>query len=136
MFTRSSSMKDPADPAYADDENVQLYIEDVGTYGAGVDPAIGNVATGYNAAVLVVDALTRAAEAEGGLTRANLMNVFWSLDIVPPLALGGVAKVDGTTDAYVVEYGVMAEYDPAATGYKVAEGVEIDVEGEGGVFGG
>jgi hypothetical protein len=28
----------------------------------------------------------------------------------------------------------MAEYDPAATGYKTSEGVEIDVEGQGGVF--
>ena len=38
------------------------------------------------------------------------------------------------TDAYIAEYGVMAEYDPAATGYKVADGVEIDVEGEGGLY--
>ncbi len=45
-------------------------------------------------------------------------------------------KVDGVTDAYVAEYGVMAEFDPAATGYKTAEGVEVDVEGTGGVFGG
>ena len=30
----------------------------------------------------------------------------------------------------------MSEFDPARPGYKVSEGVEIDVEGEGGVFGG
>ena len=30
----------------------------------------------------------------------------------------------------------MAEFDPAATSYKTAEGVEVDVEGEGGIFGG
>ena len=129
-------LKDPADPAYAEDENVQQYIADVQQYGAGVDPNIGNVATGYNAAFVITDALTRAAEAEGGLTRANLMNAFWSLDLEAPLALGGTAKVDGTTDAYVAEYGVMAEYDPAAKSYKVADGVEVDVEGQGGVFGG
>ena len=129
-------LKDPADPAYAEDENVQQYIADVQQYGAGVDPNIGNVATGYNAAFVITDALTRAAEAEGGLTRANLMNAFWSLDLEAPLALGGTAKVDGTTDAYVAEYGVMAEYDPAAKSYKVADGVEVDVEGQGGVFSG
>ena len=28
----------------------------------------------------------------------------------------------------------MAEYDPAGQTYKVEEGVEIDVEGEGGIF--
>jgi hypothetical protein len=44
--------------------------------------------------------------------------------------------VDGITDAYTVEYGVMAEYDPAETSYKESEGVEIDVEGEGGLFSG
>ena len=42
--------------------------------------------------------------------------------------------MDGVSDAYISEYGVMAEYDPAATGYKTSEGVEIDVEGQGGVF--
>jgi ABC-type branched-subunit amino acid transport system substrate-binding protein len=129
-------LKDPADPAYADDPDVQQYLADVAEFGAGVDPAIGNVATGYNAAFLITDALTRAAEMEGGLTRANLMNAFWSLNTDQPLTVGGVAKVDGITDAYVAEYGIMAEYDPAATGYKVADGVEIDVEGQGGVFGG
>ena len=30
----------------------------------------------------------------------------------------------------------MAEYDPAGQTYLVDDGVEIDVEGEGGLFGG
>ncbi len=129
-------LKDPADPAFADDPAMQQYLADVGEFGAGVDPNIGNVATGYNAAFLITDALTRAAAMEGGLTRANLMNAFWSFDVEAPLALGGVAHVDGVSDAYISEYGVMAEFDPAATGYKTAEGVEVDAEGTGGVFGG
>lgn len=129
-------LKDPADPAFADDPAIVQYLEDVATYGDGVDPTIGSVGTGYNAAFLIQDALQRAAEAEGGLTRANLMNAFWSFDFVPPLALGGVASVDGVNDAYISEFGVMAEFIPAENGYAVAEGVEIDAEGEGGVFGG
>jgi branched-chain amino acid transport system substrate-binding protein len=127
-------IKDPADPNYAEDAEVQEYVADVQEYGAGADPNVGNIASGYNAAALVVDALTRAAEMEGGLTRANLMNAFWSFDTEAPLSLGGVAKVDGVTDAYISEYGVMAEFDPAAQSYKVAEGVEIDAEGQGGIF--
>ena len=67
-------LKDPADPAFADDPAMQQYLADVAEFGAGVDPNIGNVATGYNAAFLITDALTRAAAMEGGLTRANLMN--------------------------------------------------------------
>jgi ABC-type branched-subunit amino acid transport system substrate-binding protein len=127
-------LKDPADPAYAEDPEVQQYLADVEQFAPDVDPTIGNVATGYNAGAVITDALTRAAAMEGGLTRANLMNAFWSLDLEPPLVLGGRAKVDGVSDAYISEYGVMAEYDPAATGYKTSEGVEIDVEGQGGVF--
>ena len=75
---------------------------------------------------------------EGGLTRANLMNAFWSFDLEAPLALGGVAKVDGMKDAYISEYGVMAEFDPAARATRHgSEGVEVDVEGERrGIFGG
>jgi ABC-type branched-subunit amino acid transport system substrate-binding protein len=129
-------IKDPADPAFAEDEDMQQYLADVAEFGAGVDPNIGNVATGYNAGFLITDALTRAAAMEGGLTRANLMNAFWSYDTVGPLLLGGTVKTDGMTDAYVAEYGVMAEYDPANKTYKTSEGVEVDVEGTGGVFGG
>ena len=30
----------------------------------------------------------------------------------------------------------MSEFDPSIPGYKVAEGIEIDVEGQGGLFAG
>jgi branched-chain amino acid transport system substrate-binding protein len=128
--------KDPSDPAYADDAAVKQYLADVGTYGPGIDATIGNVFTGYNAAFFVVDALTRAAEMDGGLTRANLMNGFWSFDIEGPIAIGGIGHVDGVTDAYIAEFGVMAEYDPAGQTYKVGDGVKIDAEGQGGVVSG
>ena len=128
--------KDPSDPAYADDPGVKQYIADVGTYGPGIDPKVGNVFTGYNAGFYVVDALTRAAKMDGGLTRANLMNAFWSFNFKGPIAIGGIGHVDGIKDAYIAEYGVMAEYDPAGQTYKVADGVKIDVEGQGGVYGG
>jgi ABC-type branched-subunit amino acid transport system substrate-binding protein len=126
--------KDPSDPAYADDEGVKQYLADVGTYGPGIDAKVGNVFTGYNAAFYVVDALTRAAAMDGGLTRANLMNAFWSFDLEGPIAIGGIGRVDGVTDAYIAEFGVMAEFDPVGATYKVADGVEIDVEGQGGVY--
>jgi ABC-type branched-subunit amino acid transport system substrate-binding protein len=128
--------KDPSDPAYVDDEGVKQYLADVGTYGPGIDASVGNVFTGYNAAFYVVDALTRAVEMDGGLTRANLMNAFWSFDLKGPIAIGGIGHVDGLTDAYISEFGVMSEYDPAGQTYKVSDGVEIDVEGEGGLYSG
>ena len=128
--------KDPSDPAYADDPDVKQYIADVGTYGPGIDATVGNVFTGYNAGFYVVDALTRAAAMDGGLTRANLMNAFWSFDLKGPIAIGGIGHVDGITDAYIAEYGVMSEYDPAGQTYKVGDGVKIDVEGKGGLYAG
>ena len=91
---------------------------------------------GTTPAFIVVDALTRAAAMEGGLTRANLMNAFWSFDLERPLAIGGVAKVDGVDRRLHLRVRRDGRVRPAATGYKVADGVEIDVEGEGGVFGG
>ena len=126
--------KDPSDPAYADDPDVKQYIADVGTYGPGVDAKVGNVFTGYNAGFYTVDALTRASKMDGGLTRANLMNAFWSFNLKGPIAIGGIGHVDGIKDAYIAEYGVMAEYDPTGQTYKVSDGVKIDVEGKGGVF--
>jgi hypothetical protein len=64
------------------------------------------------------------------------MNGFWSIDLDQPLWLVGRAHVDGTTDAYIAESGVMAEFDPAGPSYKTSEGVEIDLEGQGGLFSG
>ena len=64
------------------------------------------------------------------------MNAFWSFNLKGPIAIGGIGHVDGIKDAYIAEYGVMAEYDPAGQTYKVGDGVKIDVEGQGGIYGG
>ena len=81
-----------------------------------VDPNVGNVGTGWTVGFPIEDAVNRAMEMEGGLTQANLMNAFWSYNLEGPLALGGSPSVDGITDAYIIEFGVMAEYDPARAG--------------------
>ena len=102
---------------------MQQYLEDVEQYGPDADPnARQRRSPGTTPAFVTVDALNRAAAMEGGLTRANLMNAFWSIDIEPPLALGGVAQVDGVTDAYTAEFGVMSEFDPAGPSYKDGRG--------------
>jgi len=125
--------KDPSDPAYADDEGMKQYMDDVAQFGGGADPKLGNTATGYTIGLLIVDNLKRAAAMEGGLTRANMMNAVWSTDLELPLAIGGKAKVDGTTDAYVAEYGKIEVFDPATGGYKDT-GFTVDLEGKTGVF--
>jgi branched-chain amino acid transport system substrate-binding protein len=125
--------KDPSDPAWTDDPGMKQYMADVAQYGGGADPKLGNTATGYTIGLLIADNLKRAAAMEGGLTRANMMNAIWSTDIELPLAIGGKAKVDGTTDAYVAEYGKIQVFDPASGGYKDT-GFTVDLEGKTGVF--
>ena len=66
---------------------------------------------------------------EGGLTRANMMNAVWSTDLSLPLAAAGKYKVDGTKDAYAVEDGYIAVFDPASGGYKDT-GFKVNLEGQ------
>ena len=127
------TQKDPSDPAYADDAEMKQFQADVAEFGEGADPQNANVLTGYDTGFLIVENLKRAAAAEGGLTRANLMNAIWSTDTALPLVLGGKVKVDGTTDAYGIEYGKVQVFDPAVGGYKDT-GFTVDLEGKTGIF--
>ena len=127
------TQKDPSDPANADDPGMKQYLADVAQYGGGADPKLGNTATGYTIGLLLEDNLKRAAAMEGGLTRANMMNAIWSTNTSLPLSLGGKVQVNGTTDAYGVEYGKVQVFDPASGGYKDT-GFTVDLEGKTGVF--
>ena len=77
--------KDPSDPRFADDEAVVQYKEDVAEFGAGADANNGRSARATTSARCSSTCSTRAAELEGGLTRANIMNAAWSVDFQIPL---------------------------------------------------
>jgi branched-chain amino acid transport system substrate-binding protein len=127
--------KDPSDPQYANDPAVVQYKADIAKYASGADPNNGQILTGYDVGLLVVDTLTRAAKMDGGLTHANVMNAAWSTDFAFPLVLGGSFKVDGTTDAYGGEFAEMLQYD-ATKKAQVPTGETFDIEGKSGVFAG
>ena len=127
--------KDPSDPQYADDPAVVEYKADIAKYGEGADPNNGQILTGYDVGLQVVDTLTRAAALEGGLTHENVMNAAWSTNFTLPLLLGGTFHVDGIKDAYGIEYAEMGQYD-ASKGSQVRTGDTFDIEGKSGVFGG
>lgn len=131
------SFKDPADPAFADDAEVQEYIANVAEYGeSGIDPLNGFVSAGWRNAAALVHLLGVAAESEDGLTRVSLANAHWNIDFVPPLAQDGVVmRMAGTADAYPVESGTMFRFD-AANQTMVSTGLVLSVEGETGVYGG
>lgn len=127
--------KDPSDPQYADDPAVVEYKADIAKYAPGADPNNGQILTGYDVGLQVVDTLTKAAAMDGGLTHENVMNAAWATNFTLPLLLGGTFHVDGVADAYGIEYAEMGQYD-AAKGSQVRTGDVFDIEGQSGVFGG
>ena len=88
-------LKDPADPAFADDPAIQQYLADVGRVRPRCRSQRRQRGHRLQRGVPHHRRADPRAAMEGGLTRANLMNAFWSFDVEAPLALGGVAKVDG-----------------------------------------
>jgi branched-chain amino acid transport system substrate-binding protein len=131
-----SYVKDASDPAFADDEAVQLarqVLED-----AGLDAEQGSAITGIQFAMQTEPFLRAAAEMDGGLTRTNLLRAIWNADHVEPMALDGMQAVtDGVNDAYLVEGARFAQYNfDEASGEGSYEYVTdlISVEGETGAY--
>jgi branched-chain amino acid transport system substrate-binding protein len=131
-----SYVKDASDPAFADDEAVQLarqVLED-----AGLDPEQGSAITGVQFAMQTEPFLRAAADMEGGLTRTNLLRAIWNADHADPLPLDGMqALTDGVNDAYLVEGARFAVYNfDESTGEGSYEYVTdlISVEGETGTY--
>lgn len=133
-----SYVKETGDPAFADDEAVQLarqILQD-----AGLDPDRGSAITGLQFAMQTEPFLRAAAEMEGGLTRTNLLRAIWNADHVNPMQLDGMQAItDGTNDAYLVEGARFARYQfDEASGEGRYEYVTdlISVEGETGTYDG
>jgi branched-chain amino acid transport system substrate-binding protein len=130
------TFKDVNDPAYADDEFVQLFHETVA--GQGLDDTQSTYATGWIFGWFATEVLKLASTYEGGLDRGNIMLAARSITETMPLLLDGItSKMDGMNDAYLIEGGQMAEYqvtDPAALGTFVKVGELIDREGELGTY--
>ena len=128
-----AAQKDPSDPQYANDPAIVTYKADIAKHGGGANANDGSILTGYNIAALLVDSLEKAAALPGGLTRVNLMNAAWNADFTLPLAISGKAKMDGKTDAYIVETVEFTAYD-AAKGSQVPTGDKFDSEAKTGTF--
>jgi len=128
-----AAQKDPSDPQYATDPAVTTYKADVEKHGGGANANDGSILTGYNIGALLVDSLEKATKMPGGLTRVNLMNAAWNADFALPLVITGKAKMDGRSDAYVIETVEFTAYD-AAKGSQVRTGDKFDYQGKTGTF--
>lgn len=112
--------KDPTDPRWADDAAVQEYLADMEAAGEQKAAKFGNALDGYNFALMMVQNLKDAAEMDGGLTRANVMNAAWNMDMQRPLMINPQNTTSGPADPYAVESGEMGAYNVGTKGWDPA----------------
>jgi branched-chain amino acid transport system substrate-binding protein len=127
-------LKDPTDPAWADDAAVKQYLADMKQFEPDAKPEISSVATGYNYGQLIIDTLMDASKLEGGLNQVNVANAMWNINTTLPLAYPGAKYIlNGNSDAYGIEFGEMRQFDPATKTFKTT-GKTFDVEGKTGLY--
>jgi branched-chain amino acid transport system substrate-binding protein len=121
-----TNQKDPLNPAWAEDEAMQLYMEKVEQYSpeAEVDNAI--VGYGWTQAALLVEAMKTAKTA----SRLGVMDAVRNMDgITGGLLLPGVEITTGPDDCYMGETVTLMQYDLAKKYFELV-GEPIDFEGK------
>jgi branched-chain amino acid transport system substrate-binding protein len=110
--------KDANDPANASDPDVAAYREAMTAAGAPADFDFATGAAGWTTGELTVEVLRLAAESEGGLTRASIINAARTLDYEFQLARDGIAfTLNGADDAYGLESMQVVQYDADSKTY-------------------
>lgn len=80
---------DPANPAVADDPELQEYRKVIEEFAPDANADSSYTASGYQIGKLMLAVLEKAAELDGGLSRVNIMNAAWTIDVEVPLAPEG-----------------------------------------------
>jgi ABC-type branched-subunit amino acid transport system substrate-binding protein len=126
-----TAVKDSNDPANDADEAVAQYKADLDATGRDFGGDYATAYAGWIVGELLVDLLNRAAEAEGGLTRASILNAARSLDYTPQLARDGVTfTLDGADDPYMVESMQVVQFDAESTTYTDIGDLITEFEGQ------
>ncbi len=122
----TTNIKDPLNPAFADDEAMKEYFATLEEFGASdVDPENGIVAYGYTQGALLVEIL----ESLETLDRGSLMNAMYELDgLTAGLLLDGVEVNTSPEDRFLAEDVQMIQYN-AANKYFENVGEVLDFEG-------
>jgi branched-chain amino acid transport system substrate-binding protein len=107
--------KDLFDPALAGDPVVARTKQLLGKYGVSdTDQRVSLVATGWLYAEILRDVLVRASAKQGGLTRPNVVLAARETSLRSGLLYDGVElKLDGRSDAYMVEAARFEQWDGA-----------------------
>jgi branched-chain amino acid transport system substrate-binding protein len=129
-------VKDPNDPAWANDPEVQKFHEVAKAQ--GLDDKQTTYATGWLFAIYMENVLKQAAKYQGGLDRGNIMLAARNIDFNNPLVIDGIKQqTAGAKDAYLNEGGQMVVYkvsDPKQLGTFVPDGDLIDLNGSIGNY--
>ena len=102
-------LKDQADPKYANDDDMKLYVEKLKKYESGINPADGNAAAGW----MFCNAVKQVLEQTKQPTRAAFMDQLRHLDKMKvPLLLEGITvTTNGIADGYPIESVQVAQFD-------------------------
>ncbi len=118
-------LKDPANPAFADDASVKDYLDKVSANGSDA-PTNSYTVNGWVVADLMVDTFTRAAASSDGLSRLSIMNAARTQNYQPPMFIDGI----GFTMSPTQSLGILA-FQPwvwnAAKQQFAADGDVIDI---------
>lgn len=123
----TTNIKDPQNPAFADDAAMKEYRDTLDQYGADdVDPDNGIVAYGYTQAAVLVYVLEQSPE----LTRASVLDTLRTIDTDGlGLTVDGVKLKMSADDPFLAEDLQLIQYDAAAK-YFENVGDVIDFEGK------
>jgi ABC-type branched-subunit amino acid transport system substrate-binding protein len=118
-----SYLKNPADPALADDPGVKEYLSQVKT----ADKNNTITVAGWTTADLTINTLKQAAQMPGGLTRANVLKAARDQDYKSPMLINGISWVSSPTDLLGVSGFQTMKWDAAAKTFK-ADGAPISLK--------
>ncbi len=123
----TTNIKDPQNPAFADDEAMAEYKATLEEFGASdVDPDNGIVAYGYTQAALLVHVLENSPE----LTRAAVLDTLRSIDTEGQgLLIDGVMAKMSADDPFLAENLQLIQYNSGAA-YFENVGEVLDFEGQ------
>jgi branched-chain amino acid transport system substrate-binding protein len=120
-------LKDPVDPAQANDPGIQLYNQIMSKYYPDGKPNDGFNVYGMATAYTMVDVLKKAGP---NLTRQAVLDAIVNLNETDnPFVLNGVPVKNAKTDHYTITQEYIAKYD-ATAGYWKAISQPIDVRGQ------
>ena len=130
------TFKDVNDKEFANDPFVKLFHTTLKAQ--GLDDTQSTYATGWIFGWFAVEILKEASTYNGGLNRPNIMLAARGIDKTMPMLIDGItSKMNGLSDAYLIEGGRVVRYkvtDPKQLGTFFPQGGVINNEGALGTY--